>query len=100
MLSSEPERKLTRADFVASKALKLPHHPVPQCVIDLTEQRVKHRSCVASVVIYPSPKERIKLTSDGDHRQLRLVRRFSPPILSRAEFSAPALIARVNEQNN
>src|ERR1700732_1213110 len=82
------------------EALKLPHRPSPQHLIDVTKKGTEGRWHISSVIFDPAPKERIDLASDVGQRHICSAAEFKSRIVVRIAFSAVALTAGVNPQNS
>src|SRR3984893_14662222 len=52
------------------EALKLPHRPSPQHLIDVTKEWTEGLWHISSVIFDPAPKERIDLASDVGQRHI------------------------------
>ena len=79
MFRGKALEKLARPDLMVFKALELSHRPGYERLIDVPQQGVQRRWGISSVVLDPTPKERIELLGDVLQRQLCLMVKFQFP---------------------
>src|ERR1700730_7670436 len=82
------------------EALKLPHRPSPQHLIDITKEGTEGRWHITSVIFDPAPRSRLILRAMSANDTSVRLRSFKSRIVVRIAFSAVALTAGVNPQNS